>query len=53
MEMISGFLLWIADVSGIKWIRDEKNHIRKAVKALTFFVVGIMVVVIFFLLGYA
>ena len=50
MELVSGFLLWIADVLGVKWVRQEKNSLRKAVKAITFLVVGIVLVMLFFVL---
>lgn len=53
MELVSGFLLWIADVVGIKWVRQEKNQFKKTVKAVTFFIVGIIFIMIFFVVWYA
>jgi len=43
----------MADVSGIKWIRQEKNQFKKAVKALTLLIVGIVLVMASFVFWYA
>ena len=52
MELVSGFLLWIADVLGVKWVRQESNKFKKAVKAIAFLIVGIALVMIFFVFWY-
>lgn len=52
MELVSGFLLWLADIAGVKWVRQEENRFRKVVKAITFLVVGIVVVMLFVILLY-
>jgi hypothetical protein len=44
MELVSGFLLWIADLSGVKWIRKERSSFKKVVKSVTFLIVGIILV---------
>lgn len=38
-------LLSIADVVGVKWVKDEKNPIRRAVKGLVFVVLGVITLV--------
>lgn len=53
MELVSGFLLWIADIMGIRWVRKEKNGIRKAAKLLAFLVAGVIVVMLVFMLAYS
>jgi hypothetical protein len=47
MELVSGFLLWVADVSGVKWIRQEKSPYRKAAKVIVFLIAGILLVMTF------
>jgi hypothetical protein len=50
MELVSGLLLWLGDVLGIKWVRSEPNKFRKVVKALTFIIVGFILVIMYFIL---
>jgi hypothetical protein len=45
MELVSGILLWFADVFGVKWVRQETNKFRKVVKTITFLFVGIILVI--------
>jgi len=52
MELVSGFLLWVADVVGIKWVKEEKNLFKKTVKTVTFTIAGIIIVMMFFVLLY-
>lgn len=48
MELVSGILLWLGDVFGIKWVREESNKFKKVVKAVTFVFVGIILVMVYF-----
>ncbi len=48
MELVSGILLWLADVFGVKWVRQEPNKFRKVVKAITFLFVGIILAIAYF-----
>ena len=50
MELVSGFLLWLADVFGVKWVRQETNKFEKVVKAVTFLFAGIILLIIYFVL---
>ncbi|MBX0332593.1 hypothetical protein K3G39_05025 [Pontibacter sp. HSC-14F20] len=50
MELVSGILLWLSDVLGIKWVKEETNKFRKVVKAVTFLLVGIILVIMYFAL---
>ena len=50
MELVSGFLLWFGDVFGVKWVRQETNKFRKVVKMITFLLVGIILVIAYFVL---
>ena len=50
MELLSGILLWLGDVFGVKWVRQEPSRFRKVVKAITFLVVGIILVIVYFAL---
>jgi hypothetical protein len=50
MELVSVILLWLGDVSGIKWVREEPNKFRKLVKAVTFLFVGIILMLMYFIL---
>ncbi len=50
MELVSGFLLWIGDVFGVKWVTQETNKFNKVVKAITFLFAGIIFVMICFVL---
>lgn len=52
MELVSGFLLWLADIFGVKWVRQEGSSLRKIVKALTFLIVGIILTILFFVIWY-
>lgn len=53
MELASGFLLWIADIVGVKWIRNETSPFKKVVKSLTFLIVGIILVMVCFAFWYS
>lgn len=37
----------MADIAGVKWVRQEKDRFRKVVKAVTFLVAGILVLMLF------
>lgn len=50
MELVSGVLLWLGDVLGVKWVRQEPNKVRKAVKAIAFLIGGIVLVMMYFVL---
>lgn len=50
MELVSGILLWLGDVFGVKWVRQETNKFRKVVKMTTFLFVGIILVIVYFVL---
>jgi hypothetical protein len=52
MELVAGFLLWIGDVLGVKWIKEERALLKKLAKAITFLLVGIFVVVLYFAITY-
>jgi hypothetical protein len=52
MELVSGFLLWLAEVFGIKFIREEKNKFKLTIKVITLLIVGIMLVMLFFVVWY-
>lgn len=53
MGFIAGFFLWAADVLGIKWVREERNGVRRAARFLVFLVVGIFIVMLAFTLTYS
>ena len=53
MELISGFLLWTADVMGVKWVRGEQNKFKKVLKGLTFLIAGIILVMLYFVVWYS
>jgi hypothetical protein len=53
MELIAGFFLWIADVSGIKWVREETKVGGRIARFLIFLVAGILVVLLTFTLIYS
>lgn len=48
MEIISGFLLWTADVVGVKWVRNENNKVKKVLKLFTFLIAGILLTMVYF-----
>jgi hypothetical protein len=50
MEIVSGILLWLGDVFGVKWVRQESNKFRKVVKVITFLFLGIIFVIVYFVL---
>lgn len=52
MELVSGFLLWLADIFGVKWVQQERMPFKKILKALAFLIVGIILVILFFVLWY-
>jgi hypothetical protein len=47
MEIVSGFLLWLTDVFGLRWIRKESSIVWKVVRAITFLLIGVFSVVIY------
>ncbi|WP_299705895.1 hypothetical protein [uncultured Pontibacter sp.] len=48
MELVSGVLLWLADVVGVKWVRQEASTFKKVVKTITFLLVGVVLVIGYF-----
>jgi hypothetical protein len=52
MELVAGFLLWIGDVLGVKWIRKENNSFKKLVKAITYLLVGVVIVMLYFAISF-
>ena len=52
MELMSGTLLWLGDVFGVKWVRQETNKFKKVAKAISFLLVGIVTVMLYFVLTY-
>ena len=50
MELLSGILLWLGDVFGVKSVRQETNKFEKLIKAITFLFAGVILVIIFFML---
>lgn len=52
MELVSGFLLWISEILGIKWVRQERNPWKKAAKGMVFLLMGIVLVIAVFVLVY-
>jgi hypothetical protein len=53
MELVSGLLLWIAEILGIKWVRQEKNGLKKAARAVIFLAAGILLTMVFFVIYHA
>ncbi len=52
MELVAGFLLWIGDVLGVKWIRKEPNHLKKLAKLVTFMLLGVILIMLYFVISY-
>lgn len=52
MELGSRFLLCLTDIISVRWVRHEKNKFRKMVKAAVFLIVGVILVIMFFVLSY-
>lgn len=52
MEPLTGFLLWIADILGVRWVKQEKGKFRKGVRAVVLLLVGVILVMIVFVLSY-
>ena len=50
MELVSGVLLWLADVLGVKWVRQESSTFKKVVKAVTFLLVGLILILGYFMI---
>jgi uncharacterized membrane protein len=50
MELIGGFLLWLADIVGIKRVSKERRILAKVLKVVVFLVAGFVAVVLFFTL---
>lgn len=48
MELMSGVLLWLGDVSGVRWVRQERNKLKKVVKVITFLFVGTILAIAYF-----
>ncbi len=47
MELVSGFLLWLTDVFGLKWIRKESSIFGKVVRTVSFLLLGVISVVLY------
>jgi hypothetical protein len=52
MEIISGLILWMGDVLGLKWVIGEKNKWRKVAKAIIYLLAGIILVMVVFAVLY-
>jgi hypothetical protein len=52
MELVSGFLLWLTDVFGIKWVKQKGKPITKILRTMIFLIVGIVLVTLFFVFWY-
>jgi hypothetical protein len=52
MELLSGLILWMGDVLGLKWVIGEKNNWRKVAKAITYVLAGIILVIVVFAVTY-
>lgn len=52
MELLTGFLLWLADILGMRWVKQEKGKFRRGVRAVVFLLVGVILVMIVFVLSY-
>ena len=50
MELVSGFLLFLGDVFGLKWVKQESNIFGKVLKATVFLVVGFISVMMYFVI---
>jgi hypothetical protein len=52
MEPVAGLLLWIGDVIGVKWIRKENRIFKKLVKAITFLLIGVFILILYFMISF-
>lgn len=52
MELVAGFLLWIGDILGVKWIRKESNQLKKLAKFVTFLLLGVLLLMLLFMISY-
>jgi hypothetical protein len=50
MELIGGFLLWLADIAGIKWVTKKRGKLGILVRVAVYLIVGFIAVVLFFTL---
>lgn len=50
MELVSVALLWVGDVMGLKWVRDEPDGLKRLAKGLIYLVSGVIAVMITFAL---
>jgi hypothetical protein len=50
MELVSGVLLWLADVFGIKWVRQEASAFKRIGKAIIFVLVGLILIIGYFMI---
>lgn len=48
MELVSGFVLWMLDIFGIKTIRKESNIYKKILKTVALLIVGFIGIVLYF-----
>ena len=52
MELVTGFLIWMAEILGVRWVKQEENKFRKGVRAVVFLLVGVILLMIVFALSY-
>ena len=52
MELVTGFLIWMAEILGVRWIRQEKDKFRKGVRAVVFLLLGVILLMIVLVLSY-
>lgn len=52
MELVAGFILWIGDVFGVKWTRQEPNKFKKLAKLVTFLLLGVILLMLYFVITY-
>ncbi len=52
MELVAGFLLWIGDIFGVKWIRKEPDQLKKLSKLVTFLLLGVILLMLYFVITY-
>jgi hypothetical protein len=42
----------MGDVLGVKWVRNEENQLKKAVKAISFLIIGVILLILFMVFWY-
>jgi len=52
MEPVAGLLLWIGDVLGVKWIRKENSNFKRLVKAITFLLTGVLLLILYLMISF-